>query len=680
MKKITLCLMLIFALIIVPGAIFAADNVTEVGNATELTNALTTSGTVTLTDNINLDTELRVETGIDIVLDLNGKTLSGTQKIFDVKGAELTITGEGTIKETNPYYAPIYVSGDSTSKTTINVGKNVTLEGWSGVMVSSDAANAKGIEINVEGKINSLTDASGTTGSGIYINGGVKNKDIVEVNLSSSAVINSTGAGIYAAGYATWNINGSKITGVESGLGIKAGKFNIKNATITGTGEDKSPTTGYNNGINPSGAAIQIESNDGYAGNIEISISGGNYESKQGMAIYEYLAKDPNNNIDTNETKVEAIKITSGNFTAAPNKEAVSVSADFEETFADGFITGGTFSSDVTTYVPSNLEVEKDENGDYILVTKYNINVITPENGTITLDKTKAQEGEEVTVTLTPDEGYMLRSVSMSCSSAMEENYEKTFKFIMPNEDVQVEAVFEKIKDNITIEVEIPSEIKNAEKVEEDIIKSLKALIQEDSNPELRNRNIKAILTIVDWNKDNYTDLINMEKENFASGVNEKNSNLNITSRFVHIFIQIFDADNDQCLTLNEELTNIPIIYKMSLPEELPELEDEYQRVYYIVTPVLGENDVEYKVLDAKEDGQNIEFSTDSLGVFNIAYEDVKEVVTPSIGDGNTETVESEVEPTTPDVPKTGDNVVVYAVFAVVAMAGIAVTIKMRKK
>lgn len=44
--------------------------------------------------------------------------------------------------------------------------------------------------------------------------------------------------------------------GVESGIEIKAGKLNIDGATVIESGEDKTPTSGYNNVIKASGTAI----------------------------------------------------------------------------------------------------------------------------------------------------------------------------------------------------------------------------------------------------------------------------------------------------------------------------------------------------------------------------------------------------------------------------------------
>ena len=105
------------------------------------------------------------------------------------------------------------------------------------------------------------------------------------------AEVKSTGNGLYIAGYSTFYIGDAYIEGDESAIGIKSGKLIIDGATLVCNGEDYTPTSGYQNGIKPSGATIQIESNNGYKGKMEIDISGGNFISKNSNVIYEYIGR-----------------------------------------------------------------------------------------------------------------------------------------------------------------------------------------------------------------------------------------------------------------------------------------------------------------------------------------------------------------------------------------------------
>lgn len=250
---------------------------------------------------------------------------------------------------------------NDTNYSIVNVGSGVTLEGWSGVFVSHNNNSGYGIVVNIDGGINSVTDANGVTGSGVYVNGNIQNSSNYPIiNLSDTARISSSGTGIYAAGFAKYNIDGAYISGSESGLGIKSGIFNITDGIIHGSGEDKTPTSGNNNGINPSGAAIQIESNNGYKGNIELNISGGTFESEQSNVIYEYV-------VNNTSTKVNDISITGGSLVSNANKPVFRLSDSFKITH-QRFITAGKYSSDPSEYLKNGYSTSL-ENGMYEVVT-----------------------------------------------------------------------------------------------------------------------------------------------------------------------------------------------------------------------------------------------------------------------------------------------------------------------
>lgn len=259
---------------------------------------------------------------------------------------------------------------------TVSVGKDVTLEGWSGIFIDhNDNNTGYGILVNMNGTINAVDDISGGPGAGIYVNGNIKHENNSPIiNLTSTTKITSTGNGIYSAGYAIYNINGAYIEGSESGLGIKSGVFNIINGTIIGTGEDKTPTSGNNNGINASGTAIQIESNNSYKGNIELNIESGKIESKKSYTIYEYT-------VNNSSTKVKNINLTGGTYTSPSNKPVISVSDSFKSTH-NNFISGGTYSSNPSEYLKSGYNTTLNKNNEYevVHVFKENSNIKTETN------------------------------------------------------------------------------------------------------------------------------------------------------------------------------------------------------------------------------------------------------------------------------------------------------------
>jgi len=324
---------------------------------------------ISLTNNISLNETLEINKTVNI--NLNNHTIESEEKVFLVQGGSLNLSGNGTIRETKPNYGAITLLGsdnpDKKDYSTISVGSGITLEGWSGIFINHNNKTGYGILVNMNGTIKSVDDINGDPGAGIYVNGNINHQNNSPIiNLSNTVKITSTGNGIYAAGYATYNINGAYISGEESGLGIKSGVFNIIDGTIIGTGEDKTPTSGNNNGINPSGTAIQIESNSGYAGNIELNIKNGTIESKNSNVIYEYT-------VNNTPTKVKSIDITGGKYISNAKKEVFSLSDSFKNTHQK-FISGGTFSSNPTNYLKSGYSTSVNEESLYeVIINTINV-------------------------------------------------------------------------------------------------------------------------------------------------------------------------------------------------------------------------------------------------------------------------------------------------------------------
>ena len=329
---------------------------------------------VILTENINLNllTNITINNGKTATIDLNGHNiyLNNYGKEFVVNNGTLNIVGEGTIEEKKPYFSPILVKGSTNDLdkeySVVNIGKDVTLIGWAGLFIDNNNGKAAGVKINIDGTLKSVKDINGAIGHGIYINGSVKGVDNFPIiNINETANVSSSGPGIYAAGYAEWNINGATIEGESAGIAIKSGILNIKSGSIKSAGEDQTPTPGFGNGVYPSGTAIQIESNKGYAGNIEINITGGTIESANSAALYEYLDSK------TENTTVKNIKISGGRFITNGIKPSIFISPQFVSIFPK-FITGGIFSTNVSDYVMEGYNVEKTLNDEFEVVANNN--------------------------------------------------------------------------------------------------------------------------------------------------------------------------------------------------------------------------------------------------------------------------------------------------------------------
>ena len=340
--------------------------------------------TITLLDDITLDPTLTINTGAAFTIDLNGHDIEATERVIMVERGNVSFTGKGTIAETSPNYGAINIKGSDVpgdvNYTTVSVGKDVTLVAWAPVFItpnkSSGAPYAYGVTVNIEGTLISKPDTSDSNGHGIYINGQIQHLNNAPVINVSGASVTSEGDGIYAAGYATWNIVDSNVSGYGMGIGIKAGKLNISgDSVIRCTGPNEAPTEGFSNGINASGAAIQIESNDDYAGDIAIDIKGGQIISDNGYSIYEYA-----NGYDS--LRLDKLDITGGSF-----QGAFMVSEALYESKAEVIdITGGSYDSSVAEYVSDSMKYELNNGGTYSYYTNLNDALDAAEEGAVISD------------------------------------------------------------------------------------------------------------------------------------------------------------------------------------------------------------------------------------------------------------------------------------------------------
>ena len=378
--------------VLIPSKIFALE-FEEVNNQQTLVSAINGGKNVKLTADIENVSEL-ILVDKEITIDLNNYTISfALEKHFEVDGGNLTLTGKGTIKEVDPFYGPLKIYGSvdktKTNFTTVTVGKDVTLEGWTPIFVSvRDKAKpyAYGVTVNVYGNLVSKNDSTGYNGHALYVNGNIKhNENYPVINVYKGTTMSLEGnSAIYGAGYAEWNIEDVTIT-AKLPIGIKAGILNLKNVTAVATHEFAEPSHN-GNGINPTGAAIQIESNDGYASGIKITIDGGSYTSTHGYAIQHYLDTTTTNN------NLESLSINGARVVSSEKDKAI---LDVENDKIS--ITSGTFSSDVSKFVTTDYVQE--QVGKNYVVAKKEAKVDTP-----TIDTSKEiVEVEEVTIGVKED-------------------------------------------------------------------------------------------------------------------------------------------------------------------------------------------------------------------------------------------------------------------------------------
>lgn len=422
-KKIVLTIML-GVLVLLPSAVYAK---TEVKTNEELKDATKNGGDIVLQNDITLKSALEIK-GSNVIIDLNGKTITVDEKgYFDLFEGKLEFTGTGKIKDIrvrDKVASTIWVEGsnDKTAKdfSTLTIGENVTIETtqWGIALSNLDSQNkAYGVTLNFNGTLVS----SAVDGGGITVFGNVKNDGKLDnapvLNLSKTAkVIAEKGVTLYGAGIGEWNILGGEYTG-ESVIGIKSGKLVVNDGVFTATGEKKIGEL-YGNGMIATGSAIQIENNTGYAGNMEIVINGGTFNSNKGLSIYHYPPTDKQGNA------LKSLVINGGNF-----------NAKFELLDNDNVtIEYGKFANEIVGYL-KNGYIQSKTDGVYSVSNIIGSGAGLLINGKVSTDYVKP--GEEVTISTMGS--FELDSVEVVTSDNQKVTI-KDNKFVMPNKLVRVNA------------------------------------------------------------------------------------------------------------------------------------------------------------------------------------------------------------------------------------------------
>ena len=327
---------------------------------TELANAFSNASyeektSIYVTSDLTGTSTLLVNAGQNIELNISDNHVISVRNI-NMYGGKLTISGNGTIQASGQVINLYGSYEDQADYCVLEIGKGINVNSIDSYGIaffnSTDPAtggnsiNAYGIVITIEGT------ASGPFG-GMSINGNAKQNsgdNLPVVNIKQDAVVSSSsGAAIYAAGYAIWNIEGT----VQGNRGIyaKAGELNIDGGTIIATADTYEEPTPYGNGYSGgNGCAIILDSKNGYsAGGMSLEITGDatiqSSEAEGAYALYELKT-------DAADSKTKVVQIESGTIngninTTAEVKEAVNLA---------GSITGGTFTDATIQEYMTNIE------------------------------------------------------------------------------------------------------------------------------------------------------------------------------------------------------------------------------------------------------------------------------------------------------------------------------------
>ncbi len=354
-----------------------------------------------------------------LTLDLQTYTITGTgARTLNIEKGDVTITGTGKIvnNNTGSNDGTIYIYGEestpgTTGYTKVKIDTGVTIEGINPVVISTHTYANYGTELTIDGKL--LNTKKGTADSAaLTIHGDIKNAS--GTSNSPKITINGTleskyddapggGAGIYQAGYAITTISNGSVKG-DTGIVIKSGELTLNTATVTatGVGADGQP---LGNGYIGTGAAIQIESNTSYAGQIKLTIQDSTLHSDDNSAILEY---------NNGASKVENFTLDDVTFEVPEDKDAMTISSE---------------SSSTVTPEEHQVTIETPSNG--TLTLKYKDDASNIPTGSNVLF------GDLVEIEAIPKDGYHLAKISITGNPTVKNN-----SFRMPNNAITVSASF----------------------------------------------------------------------------------------------------------------------------------------------------------------------------------------------------------------------------------------------
>ena len=294
--------------------VFATENInswndfqTCLGDANQTTCKISASGFSAPEDGETIQITRQV------IIDLNGATLTTPQKTYGFEiaaGANVTIQNgtidTGEYNGSNPK-AAIKMTGSTGDKTTkLTIAQNAIVKGTAGVKINNKASNNEGIVLDVQGEIRADKNQGNYGSWPIYVDGNLQSVTTLPKITVSGTLKNEVGtAAFYQGGLANTIITGTLIGG--TGAAIKAGIVNFNNATVIANGQKENPEVS-GNGVNYTGAAIQVSSVGNYAAQppMEIYINGGSYTSENANAIEVFGDEDAVEITLTGDVKLSA--------------------------------------------------------------------------------------------------------------------------------------------------------------------------------------------------------------------------------------------------------------------------------------------------------------------------------------------------------------------------------------
>lgn len=711
MKKFKL-----FAFAILAGLVMTVNvDAAEVGTSEELLSCLSNSGICTLTSNIDLEERFVVESGKNVVLDLNGKTLNveyitDNYSIFVKSNASLTVQGNGTMNIANEFGFGVvgtltvkngtfnqstgdYMIG-SWGTTTIENGTfngdYCAVNSFSGnTVIKNGAFNTKPYKFEDEGPAfydGILVDTE--AGATLKVEKGTFNQvlswpnvlaDNAEVtyNLVAENVLYDP---VEIKGNVTLNLNGYNVTydatSIDEGEDslftvLRGGKLTINDSKGTGKiglNDERifTPVKMTKYGETAEGAVAELVVNggilEGYSygisgngnrHNTKVTINGGKVEGLNGTGIFQ--------------PQVGEVNINGGTITGKTGIEMRSGTLN---------VKGGTI---IGTYKP--LETEANGNGTTnkgagIAVAQHTTKkaiTINVSGGTVqgyyALYESDPQNNNLSNMIKLNITGGKFETINEGTVAVYSENHTEFLTggtYSSEPKAEYVKAPFVAKKDGSVYVIGVDSEEVSTDSTEVDTEKEVEEVtagVAKDDKEVIDN----VLLDSLDANKElveGKTEEIEVKLE--VSNLKEEDVNKTLKDYKEKLeenveVLGYFDANvnvyaGGQKVGSIDELTD-EITLTFLLPKGLKEVEKGHKRVFV----VLREHDGKVEELEAQlsEDGKYVTVKTDRFSTYALAYEDVEDV-TP---------------------PKTGDNIVTtiaISVISIVALAAMGLFLKKR--
>lgn len=437
-------------------------------NATAKVNGgtLDVTGSVTIAENGKLDCGVNVSGSGDVT---NSGTISGDVTVDD--NASLTLTGD------HAKVGEVEVNGTLTVNDTYNFSSGSTLTGDGTLEVSSGAEVTLPSNYSFSGKIDVANRATLNVAGAEKVGSASLNGDVVLSKDNSGNVVYTVGTATVSGAVTIGNneklIVDNTLT-VAHPLTVNGtiqvnGTVNI-NANRSLTAKAITGTTGR---IYVSGELYNDSQSN--AGSVKIQIVDNGFVYSKSAALGDNVENgDVTSGTSTypnvwqlGEGSSYDITVVAGTHGTVSNPPASGVSGrqvTITASPADGYevdpantyyMVGSTrydsigINGNVCSFVmPENdvtvhINFKKAETPDEPTGTTYSISRITSTNGTFVVNANKADAGETVTITTSPNSGYKVSRVSVTGATATK-FADNVYTFTMPAQNVTVSVTFER--------------------------------------------------------------------------------------------------------------------------------------------------------------------------------------------------------------------------------------------